>query len=464
MRNATVAVLAAVAAVSGCIPSERLGTDGIDAYWALYPDTWPDARPTKLEIAGKPFPTRWLFREQESVIWSTVSMVRAIDKLRNEGGEAFEVSVSPTHAEMLASILSDAREAVEQLRQVADPDRKPTPKKWAAAVASALVASEEVARAATEEEGQGDPRGWGAGPVIHMLTTYLNEQSGGDLLAGMDAGEVTRLRTLMTQVVLRLGFAAAGRQDPPGLLNEITTRMRQADTPAKLKTELAKMLEQKLKEAPPAEPSNRLPGLLSTMFASASTGLKVLEGFVRQWPKMESVEFEFRRDGQQKLVSAIVRVKPGQELRMVTLMPFQPVFAFRGSTRITVRPDAAQTKETVVQFETLDGGQADLKFQGIVYGLVRLLAIPLADASLREVRVSSGSGPQGRLTNVAILMEALGDKTDPARILTVQHVSKTRIERGAFAIDKARVARETLFNYITPDRRYTYMRIKGEAD
>jgi len=452
-----------VCLASGCVPSYPLPEGRIDNYWYLQQDTWGKARQKKLTFGGKTFPSRWVFRRDDSLIWSTVSIVRAIDKLK-AGSEEFNVTVSPTHAKMLAVILADTRKTLGELRKIADPEQTPSPEQWSAAVASALVSAEKIARVASAEEDhegaspRGDPGGWSAGPMIRMLAAYLNERTGGGLLEGMAPDEAVRLREVMSQVVLRLSFAAAGKQDPPELLKATTKMMRQASRPEELRGALTQMLLESLAGAPPAEAGNPLPGLLSTVFATATYGLRVVEHFVQQWDKMESVELELREMDDQPIVSAVLKVRPGRQLRMATLFPFQPVLAFRGATRITVQPRAQSTRQVVILFEPLAGGRAELRFEGIVYGLVRLLALPLADAALREVRVSTESGPAGSLTSVTVLMEAIGRKEDAARIMAFQDVRNTRIERGAFKIERVPVKTEQVFNYLTPRRRYTYRR------
>ena len=454
-----------IATAAGCIPSQALTEGEIDRYWYLQADAWGQAKRQTLKLADKQLPSRWVFRQEPSLIWSTVSIVRAIDKLET-GSEEFNAAVSPAHASMMLTVLSDLRSTLEDLREIADPETPKTPEKWASAVAEVLVLTEKISRVTTpederaDEKKSGDPLGWSAGPMIQMLTAYLNERSEGNLLAGMEPDQVGQLREVLAQVVLRVSFAAAGKQDPPALRETVTKIMRQAKRPETLEKSLAETLLKEAEQAPPAKSGSQLMKLLSGTFAIAPRMIELLEMFIRQWDCVDSMLIEFRYDKDQPIVSVTLKIKPGRQLRLANLHFMQPAIVFRGGTRITIQPKEIHTAETVVLFEPLEGGRAEVRFEGILYGLVRLLALPVDDAALREVRVLSAQGPAGRLTSVTILMEAVSDRKDPRRIMVFQDVRTTRVLRTAFDIRKLTLKTEQVFNYITPSRRYTYRRTK----
>ncbi|MCK4626340.1 MAG: hypothetical protein KAV00_13565, partial [Phycisphaerae bacterium] len=252
-----------IATAAGCIPSQALTEGEIDRYWYLQADAWGQAKRQTLKLADKQLPSRWVFRQEPSLIWSTVSIVRAIDKLET-GSEEFNAAVSPAHASMMLTVLSDLRSTLEDLREIADPETPKTPEKWASAVAEVLVLTEKISRVTTpederaDEKKSGDPLGWSAGPMIQMLTAYLNERSEGNLLAGMEPDQVGQLREVLAQVVLRVSFAAAGKQDPPALRETVTKIMRQAKRPETLEKSLAETLLKEAEQAPPAKSGSQL--------------------------------------------------------------------------------------------------------------------------------------------------------------------------------------------------------------
>ncbi len=447
--------------MAGCFPSEPLREGEIDSYWRLQADVWPKAERQAIQLVDRPLPSLWVFRQEPSLIWATVSMVRASDALE-AGVEELDVAVSPAHAEMLAKIIAEVRRTVEQLRQISDPEATESLQQWSETLAEVLVSAEKITRVATGDERRArdkdDPLGWSAGPMIQMLAAYLNERAQGALLAGMESEDALRLREVLVQVVLRLGFAAAGKQDPPGLRAVLAQRMRDAGRPESLQQALAETLIGQLAAAPPAKPGDRVSSLLSTAFAIAPPMLELTEAFIRQWDRMESVSVEFRHYRGQPVASVTLRVKPGRTLRLAKMHFLQPGLAFRGSTRVTILPKVEGTEEMAVLFEPLEGGRAELLFEGPLYGLVKLLALPLADSALREIRVAYRTGPRGRLTSATILMEAIGDSEDPRRIMMFQDVRASRIERTAFEIRRVTERSEQTFNYLTPTRRYTYRR------
>jgi len=453
----------ALAEIAGCIPSQRLDSRAMDEHWYLHASGAKLPQPGPIRLGGKALPWRWVVRQEPSLIWSTVSMVRAVDALKAETEpEEFNVAVSPAHAAVLARILGETRRTVEDLRRIADPGAPTNLEELPPALAKALVCVERVVRRATardspaDRQAERDPLGWSAEPVLRMATAYLNERTGGNLLAGMDEAQLGRLRQVLTQVVLRLGLAAGGKQDTPALRQAITRTMRRAERPEGLQQALTEMLRRQIEAAPPTEPGSRLRRLLRTSFSIAPRMLQVLETFVRQWDRMDSVAIEFRREAEQTVASVVVRVKPGRQLQVARLSFLQPILAFRGGTRITIHPKVAPTEETVIRFESLEGGRAELRFPGILYALVRLLALPLADAALREIRISSASDSDGRLTSVALIMEAIGGRGDPRRILVFQDSRARRIVRRAFEIREVTERSEQILNYVTPTRRYTY--------
>jgi len=459
-------ILAALlaAAAAGCVPSRKLADDELDRYWYLQSDVWEDAEPLDLTIAKRKLPSRWTFRREDSLVWSTVSIVRAMERLKQDP-EAIEIGVHKAHADMLAQVLAEGRRAVERLREVADPDHPPTPERWSGAVAHALTLAEHITRVASPqgdrpaEAGGDEPLGWSAGPMLEMAIAYLNERSAGSLLAGTDGTEAGRLRAVLAQMVLRLGFSVIGKQDSPRLVGEVRELMSETGDLGALEKALREKLLAAQEQAAPAGAGGELRSVLAAVFAYAPPMFEVLESFARQWDRMDSVAVEFRRWRDEPLVSVIVSAR--QEVRMAELFFMQPMLVFRGASRITVLGKVPGTGETAVLFEPVEGGATEVRFEGSGYGLVRALAMPLASGTLREVRVAVARPYRGtKMVNVALLMEAHGGGKDPRRVIAFQDVRQVRVVRDAFDVRTEVVRKDQTFNYITPDRRYTYVRSK----
>jgi hypothetical protein len=191
---------------------------------------------------------------------------------------------------------------------------------------------------------------------------------------------------------------------------------------------------------------------------------------VLQWDRMESLAVEFRRAGDEPLIQLTLNVAPGREVRIADAFFMQPALVFRGSSRILIAPEPGGGDELAVLFEPgkdpagqADAGATEVRFEGLGWGLVRALALPLASAALREIRVSAARQEEGGLVSVVLLMEATGDRKDPRRLLAFQDVREKRFVREPFEVRSETGRLRQVFNYVTPDGRYTYRRVKTPA-
>ncbi len=471
MRPAAAMVTAVLALASvGCIASHKLAEGELDRYASLHADTGdlgPYYRPS---VGGRQLPGKWIVRRHSSLIWSAVSLVRAGDKLK-AGAEEIELAVSDAHATALADALAQARLALQNLAEISGMDRPADRRRWAQGLAAALIRVETVARRVTVEEtetptGKGEePLAMAAGPMLEFLAAYLHERSEGRLLSDLDPEDLDRVRALLVHTMLRLGFATAGRQLPEDLREIIQRRLRETEEPKEAAEPLAEMLLDRVAKAPPEKAGGGLSGAVRAVLAYAPKALMAMESLARQWDRMEAIEFEFHRKDGQPVIVATVRVQPDKEVRLDDMVMFQPAIVFSGASRIVVQPKAPGTGETVVAFEAVGDGAVEIRFEGLAYGLARLLVMPLASGALREVRIFAKTRREGdQVINVAILMEAAGEKGDPRRLLHFQDVRHKRLVRGPFEIRSVVEGTEQVFNYLTPEKRYTFRRVKTPGD
>jgi len=457
------AVVLPAAIVSGCIPSRPLAEGRLDELWALSEDPTPAAPYHRPQFGRSRLPAHWIIRQRRSVIWSTVSIVRAFDRMKT-GPERVEFSISPTHTQTLVDLLDEMRRALADFAELAEAGAGSDRKMWSRQMARTLVQIERVSRMVSLDEGadgQGDPGGLAAGPLLQMLAAYLNENSRGLLLGDLVPEDIDKLRTVLTQVVLRLGFELAGKQLPADLRQAATSMMRQAESPASLEEPLAGLVLDRVERAPPAAGEGQAGKIVRLVTSWAPRGIEMFQAFIKQWDRMESIELEFRQLGDQPIIAVAISVLPGKEVRIGDVIVGQPAVVFRGTSRIVVIPETRVLDETVVIFQPTETGAAELRFEGLIYGLVRLLAVPLADGALREVRVFKRSAKQGyQVLNVQLLTEALGGKGDPRRLMVFQDVRKKRLVRRAFSLESIEEQKVQAFSYLTPKRHYAYRRIK----
>lgn len=461
MSRIALPALAALALLTaaGCIQHHSVSEGEMDRLWTLSPDPTQDTEAYRPEVAGTKLPARWIIRSEPSLLRSTISIVRAVDAI-SEGAEVIDVSVSPEHAEVLAGVLADTRGALTGLEELSSGTAAVDYADWADTLAHVLAQLESVSRMAVSDGGQTqrEPVGLSAAPLLELLVVYMNEQSGGQLLGGLDADDVQELRQTLGHLALRMGFAMAGRELPDGLRERVTERLRQAEAPYAVEPELARMLLKRVREAGTSAGGDALVSGVQSAISAAGRGIRVLEGFATQWDRVERVEAALLRKGDRTIFEAVLAVRPDREVRLATVMPFQPVVAFRGTSRLAVLPSDPRTGEVVVSFERgEDGGGVQMRFEGLVYGLARLLVLPISDAWLREVRVLADLNKTGTgMIHTAVMLEATGDRRDPRRTIVYKEVRHRRVERRAMSVRYPVTSKIRTFSYVTPGKRYTY--------
>ena len=469
IRNPAVLMAAALLATPGCIPSYPVAEGEIDRYWTLT-DVSPDANapeaPAAVVPGGLRMPDRWVIRQHGSLVWSTVSIVRAMDKLKSGTAEV-EFSVSPAHARALVNVLAEARAAMADLKDMLDTAGRSDRNRWAEALAGALLKVESVSRLVAVEAGPapaagaGEPFGMAAEPLLGMIAMYFNERAEGSLLADLTPGELRRLRDVLVETVLRLGFEIAGKEPPEGLRQEVSKMMRSAPADG-LRGPLGELLADHLSRAAPARAGRSKRKTVRTILTWAPKALGLLESFLSQWDRMESITVQSIRRGGRKGVAVTITTLPGRRVRIANVTVLVPTIVFRGSTRIVVLPEASDVGQTVVAFDPVGEGAVELRFEGLVWGLVKLLALPLASGPVREVRVLADTRREGeQLIHVAVMTEAAGGRGDRRRMIVVQDSRTKRILREAFSVRSVTEKSQTVVSYITPESRYTYQRVKG---
>jgi len=463
--------LAGLAFLSGCIPSESLQSGQLDAAWSLSQNIGSIAAYEQPSIAGRRLPARWIIHQRKSVILSTVSIVRAMDRLQDGQPEEIAFAVSPTHTQALVDLLDKASGVLKGLSSLTESQHGEGTEKWAITMADTLTQIEEIARMASLEgpetpDGPADePAGMAAEPLLKMIVSYLDESSEGRLLSDLAPEDITRLRMVLTQLALKVGFDLAGKQLPQDLVARAAGVMRQAERMDTLNASLTDFLSQAAQDAPPAAEEGRATKAVYLISTWGPKGIRFLQALIRQWDKIDSVEIAFRQFEDQPVLTAVINVLPDKQVRVAQQVIFQPTFVFRGQSQVVVIPELPETNETVAIFEPIGDGAVEMRFEGIVYGLAKLLAFPLTDGAVREVRVFTHTPTRGdSIVNVVVLMEATGDKADPRRVLVFQDVRRQRLVRSAFSVEPITLRKEQVFSYLNPQRRWTYRRIKSPAE
>jgi len=461
----TILALAA-ATTAGCVPSYPVAKGEIDRYWLLT-DLASGATPAAPKASeGFRMPVKVVIRAGDDEASASDSLALAMTKLR-EGTDELEISITGSHTAQFIGLLRDIRSIMERMEAMLDTAGRTSRNQWAAALATALVKAELVSRPFTAEPNSpatawpGDVFGSAAGPMLQMLAVYLNQQAEGGLLDQLTPAEKRRLHDVLAEMMVRVGFEVAGKAATVQVRREVAAAMRGSGDPAALHAGLAKLLTERIVTAPPAR-GNSKQLLVKNILKWGPKAIGLAESFLGQWDRMEAITVELLRRRGRIAVAVTVAVKPGKPIRIADVVTGLPTVVFEGTSRLIIQPDAAGAGETIISFRSGKGGGAvELRYEGLIFAVVRLLAIPLADGPLRELRVSSSSPPEGKqLFNIALLFEAPDDKSDPRRMIVVQNAGLKRLVREAFEVRTVTESSESVFNYLTPQRRYTYMREK----
>ncbi len=466
MRYTIIILALALATTAGCVPSYGVAKGEFDRYWQLT-DMSSGAKPATPK-AGEGFrmPVLCIIHYDDDETIASDSLRRAMVEMR-EGADELEFSISSSQTAGVVELLRDIRLAMQQVEDMLKTSGRASRNQWAGVLASALVKAEIISRPFTAEPNSpatarpGDVFGAAAGPTLQMLGTYLNEQAKGGLFGGLTPTERRRLHDALAEMIVQAGFEVAGKDATRQFRREVVAMVRNSKAPATLQQDLTVLLTDRITTAPPAH-GNSKQQLVLNILKWGPKALGLMESLLGQWDQMEGITVELLERHGRTAVAVTLAVKPGKQVRIADIITGMPAVVIDGKVRLVAQTDATGAGETVISFESgKDGGAVGLRYEGFIFDLARLLAAPLADGPLREVRISSSSPPHGRqLFNIALLSEAAADKADPRRMIVVQDTSLKSLVREAFEVRAVTKDSESVFNYITPQRRYTYMREK----
>ena len=470
MRHTTIflALALALAATAGCVPSYGVAQGEFDRYWRLTDmSSGVRAAPPR---AGEGFriPSMWIIHVEDDETVASDSLRRAAAELR-QGADEMELSISSSHTAGMVDMLRDIRLAMEGIEDMLATAGRAGGNQRAAALASALVKAEIISRPFTAGPGSpaarpGDVFGPAAGPMPQMLAAYLNKQSEGGLFGELTPAQRRRLHDALAEMIVQAGFEVAGKAATRQVRREVAEMMLAGTSPAALQRDLSGLLAERLATAPPAR-GNGKQQFFRNVLKWGPKVLGLMESFLGQWDQMETITVELLERRGRMAAAVTFDLKPGKQVRIADVVAGMPAVVLYGTCRLVIQPDAAGlgplrgAGETVISFESGKGGGAvELRYEGLIFALARLLAVPLADGPLRELRVTSTAPPEGRqMFNLAVLSEASDDKADPRRMIVLQDTSIKRLVREAFEVRTVTQDAQRVFNYITPKRRYTYV-------
>ena len=383
----------------GCIGSNELSKEELHEYWSLSVDPSADGPYYRPALGERSLPGKWVIYQDDSIIRSTVSLVRAADALKEDDVEVIQFSIANVFTRTLQDILGESRQMIESLAVLRDSSSSQSQDEWAMTMASALMQVDRISTKSDRQKTQGEPVGLAAEPLLEMMAAYLDDLSGGDLLGDIDPGESDRLRSILTQLTMKLGFALAGREVGESMNEAVIGQLSDGSemAPDQLAGALEKLLAEQISRAPVDSGRGDFARMLNLSLTWAPKVIEIINQFLDQWDKVQSIQLELLDTASGKTVAVTISVKPGEEIRLADVMILQPAMVFTGTIRIITLPGQSMTGELAILFKPSgDDSGVQLRFEGVLWSVAKLLAFPLADANLREVRVLSRTKKTGR--------------------------------------------------------------------
>ena len=168
--------------LGGCIPSDPMADGELDGYWVLTEDASQTAHEHRPVVSGKALPSRWIIKQEPNVVWSTASIVQALEEMDTDA-ESVSFSISPAHAESIVEMMESTREVLDTLNGLAESAEEGRTGDWAELMAQTLVKIEQISRAVhagAEGTAEGlDKPALAAEPLLRMVAVYVNENADG---------------------------------------------------------------------------------------------------------------------------------------------------------------------------------------------------------------------------------------------------------------------------------------------
>jgi hypothetical protein len=425
----------------------------------LAENPWEQAQRPQIRMGERQAPTALVLERDESPPADLNGEI-----LRQVRASQFRIRipVSTVQARQAADDLEQVRQVLVGLRDL-EQTSPASQGRWARLTAQVLVGMEQLIRRWQQNGLLLEPAPPEA-PALRAAVGLLRGRVGQELLGPLESGEPQQVRQVLGGVVLRLSFALAGKVAPAGIDKELGGLLARAAEPKSVEAPLARRLESAVRAAPPAAPNDQLRRVVRQTLAWASRSLDMGISLARQWDRFESVELEYRRLAPDRPVIALtLRVAPGQEVRLGGGL-LQPQLVLRGQTRMVVEPAGPDRPWTSVRLDGLDkDGAVLLRFRGPLWAMVQLLAVPVEDLQLRQIRLASASQGGRELSSVQLLAATASGRGDRRRMISLLQETTLQLDRRPFELTYREVRKDILFSYVRPDRLYTWSRVSRPA-
>jgi hypothetical protein len=252
-----------------------------------------------------------------------------------------------------------------------------------------------------------------------------------ELLAGRQAqpletpeawiDELAAAERRLSEVVLLASLRLTGRALSDDLVDRVLRAER--DSPRRLGMRRTRdILLEYFRATPPRfEPLRHTATDAAAGAQYLADGLENLRRMVHQWPRVNRLAFELRRYESHPVAVLEFDIRPGEQVVFSHLDLFAPDVIFRGQGRVEVQWNPAEGAGKVIRFESAGNSGVKLRFPAFPFVLARLLAFPLENAMLKEIRYQAREDGSG--TILEVMMEAVHGGSDPRRLLRIETTS-----------------------------------------
>jgi len=454
---AAILVLLSLAA-TGCMTSRAAAPGEFDAQYQPLENAWPRAEVQPIKIGEHTLPACYRIIYEPSNLVSMVSLSRAPQALQS-GGETLEVLLS---ADVSKALAADLRNVADRLEDWGDSiEFYPTllgRQKWAKDTAAVLAVLYRFARGSEAIDPREALRGKTAesasaavAPVVRSLVLMVMQDQDGRPPPLDQLVKFPDRRSLAVEAVLGASFRLARLDLPPGAIDEVEEILLNGP-PTALGVEsrlVQKLLELRARaveaEEPPIGPRTR------TALKVVPALLGLVAQMSDQWSKFYLTSITIGRIDGRTAVSLVADVRPGEVVRLDHIFPAAPAVTIEGRTRINIWTASAEGRDvTRVQFADERGGRVALRFENPLYAPLKLLAFPIEDYRLREIRVTTVNPRRHRTEQTFdLLLEATRPSPDQRRLLRVHSVRQLEVRTHGETVERT-VVTDSKLEYFVP--------------
>lgn len=409
---------AGVLLAGGCMQRQPMQSEQMDKLWQLSPPVWSQAESEPIKLAEGRAYSRIEIDYEPSPVWCIIALHELA--VAPPEGQTLRIPLSMVHARATADLMERLGRRTRDMVDAAAASEQ-NPRRWATATAQLLwqihllaagvSQSSEARRHVTVD----DTAAW---VVLPLLEVIAGRQAGGPSLRGIWSEDLQVAEMRLSRVVLLISLRLTGKPASDELVETILKTQCEWLPETAVARMRDVLLDYYRKTPRTFEPLPQTAADASLYAGHFIDGMNYIKRLIRQWPKVNRLAFEMHRFEGKPVMVLEFDIRPGEQVVFSGLDFFAPDIIFNGQGRVEIRPELPNGNGKIIRFYAVGGQGVQLRFSSLPFVLTRLLAFPLKDGVLREVRYSSPVGCHGHVLEV--LMETVGQEEEPRRLLRIE--------------------------------------------